>query len=348
MAYVFHKLMLVALFFLPLLSGVAFSQEKDALTTLDKHKFSVIVYDRIKGEDQSGDISPYLVKEHILEYSGVDYNVAPLDDLLDSLHNSDPLPPRSLALTFTGPNQAALRTVFADLIQKNLPFTIFVAPTEVSSGFGDSITWEQISDLISKDVEVGLLLKNRSGKNRDNREDILNELDSGIAVLAQKTGEAPKYVSYPARGVSPVMRTLVASRNIGAAFDRQSGPVHALSDFFDLPRFTMTDAFGTIERLRLATDSLPLPVADVLPSGGPVVNENPPLISFSIPEGYQRIRKVICYLSGHGKLPVETIAGLRVEIRIQNPLKSGYHRVNCTASSRSGNWRWYARRIYIP
>jgi hypothetical protein len=118
--------------------------------------------------------------------------------------------------------------------------------------------------------------------------------------------------------------------------------------FFELPRFAMNEQYGSIDRLQLAIDGLPLKVDQIVPED--VVlnnNNNPPNYGFTLAPDIANDRQLRCFNSTYGKLKVY-ILGPRAEIRLPGALARGRARINCTMPGGDGRWRWFGRQFLVP
>ena len=96
--------------------------------------------------------------------------------------------------------------------------------------------------------------------------------------------------------------------------------------YYELPRFAMNERYGTIDRLTLAINGLPLKVKHVTPSDV-VLERNPPIYGFTMSADMDAPKQLRCFNSIFGKLNVTTL-GQRAEIRSGPLLENA--RINCT------------------
>ena len=85
---------------------------------------------------------------------------------------------------------------------------------------------------------------------------------------------------------------------------------------YELPRFAMNEQYGTLDRLTLAINGLPLKVRHV--AADVVLDENPPIYGTMAPD-MDAPKQLRCFNSIFGKLAVTTL-GQRAEIRLPGPL----------------------------
>ena len=95
-------------------------------------------------------------------------------------------------------------------------------------------------------------------------------------------GQRPKLFAYPYGEYNLNVIELVKQAGFDAAFGQNSGIAHGYNGFFELPRFAMNEQYGTIDRLQLAIDGLPLKVDQIVPEDV-VLNydNNPPNYGFT-------------------------------------------------------------------
>ena len=109
--------------------------------------------------------------------------------------------------------------------------------------------------------------------------------DSQIGLkLAQQLGlELPKREGHDLAGPCIDCKSSDAFR-----LHQQSGVAHDSENIFALPRFALNESYGDIDRFKLISRTLALPVSDVTPSDS-LLGPNPPLIGFTVAEGLERV-----------------------------------------------------------
>ena len=110
----------------------------------------------------------------------------------------------------------------------------------------------------------------------------------------------------------------------------------------------MNEQYGTIDRLQLAINGLPLKVDQIVPEDVVLYdNNNPPNYGFTLAKDIANDRQLRCFNNVYGKLEVN-ILGPRAEIRLPGPFEQGRARINCTMPGGNGRWRWFGRQFLIP
>jgi hypothetical protein len=175
------------------------------------------------------------------------------------------------------------------------------------------------------------------------------DIAAAQARFEDKLGTAPTLLAYPFGEYSARVQRTVRNAGFDAAFGQHSGAISRTSELFGLPRFTFNEHYGEMDRFRLAVNALPLPVHDVVPDDPKLTAEqNPPMYGFTVDPAVGALDGLACYADGRGEVPVKTLAGQRVEVRLEEPFRPGRARVNCTLRAPSGRWRWFGRQFYVP
>ena len=301
------------------------------------------------GEDQYGPGSLALDQfdAHLAELADGGHTVLPLPVLLEKLEHGTPVPDRAAALTIDDAHRSVYDEAFPRLKAAGVPFTLFVAPDPIDSGAESHMTWAQVREVARSGATIGVLPA--AGLSMPQRTVQQNAADLVRAVerVEAELGVKPTLLAYPFGSYSSGIRDLAQRQGFAAAFTQSSGVVHSRSDRLALPRFVMNEAFGGIDRFRLAANALPLPVADVTPAD-PVLTQNPPSIGFTVAGGIGDLDRLACFVSGQGRTGLERLDGNRIELRIAEELPPGRTRLNCTLPAVEGRWRWFGMQFFVP
>jgi peptidoglycan/xylan/chitin deacetylase (PgdA/CDA1 family) len=280
---------------------------------------------------------------------GEGYRVVPVADIVSAFDSGAALPDRAVGLTFDDAYRTVQENALPMLVKAGMTATIFVTPRLVDRG-GDYMSWDELRKAVHEGFSIGAKI-DLDDIDDDSSTRTLAAINESMNRIKDQIGVAPTLFSY-AEGIAPKpMREIVKSRGFKAAFALQSGPATAQSDRFLLPRFTMTEAFGNIDRFRIAASSLPIPISDVLPADQTVEGQNPPQIGFTVTDDAIDLEALACFVEDQGKAPVEVL-GNRVEIRPSSPFDTDDEtRVNCTLPADgddAGRWRWLGFDFYVP
>ena len=110
----------------------------------------------------------------------------------------------------------------------------------------------------------------------------------------------------------------------------------------------MSEAYGSLDRFRLAANALPLRVRDITPED-PVLKRNPPALGFTVLDSQAGLDRLACFASNlSAPAQLERLGEGRIEIRLANPFPPGRSRVNCTIPGPGDRWRWFGLQLYVP
>ena len=315
----------------------------------DKGAAVIFMYQRI-GEDSvpQSNISTEQFAEHINELKKGGYAVLPLTKIIDAVKNGEPLPPRTVGITFEGAYQATLANALPLLQEAQMPFTVFFSSDALENNTSGHMTWDQLKELKKNDlVDFGILPSAYEHLVNQTPEQSAALINRAVSRYREMLGAEPVFFAYPYGETSAALRKQVAGYKFKAAFGQQSGVVHGSSDFAILPRFTMTDDYGDFDHFMLTAHALPLPVSDVVPDDKNIT-ANPPIIGFTVTPEIHNLGKLACFASGmEGKLPLSRIGSSRIEIRPLQPFTDRRTRINCTLPNdaftpgEAQNWRWF-------
>lgn len=269
----------------------------------------------------------------------VENKVRAVPEIVVALKAGRQLAPGTIGITFDSPLQSLNARVFPALLEKDIPFTVFVNPAAIGAS-PQVMDWDALKKLAQeKTVTLGLSIAQISGDTVRTKADF----NAALSVFREHLGFQPKLFAYPYGAYTKTLKSLVREAAFEAAFGLQSGAVYEGSDFLALPRFTMAGEYGTPERLSGILTTLPLPASDLSPEENLFAAE-PPGIGFSVEPAYKDLLPHIsCYAGGQGRVTPEILGEYRVEIRPKAGLAERI-RVNCTAPAEPGNPKNTAKR----
>lgn len=307
----------------------------------------VVTYNRF-GESRSAAINTRIdqLDAHLAELRDGGYTVLPLPQVVEALRIGKPLPDKAVALTLDDTALSVWDVAWPRLRAARLPFTLFVTTEEVDRASGDRLSWDQIREMASS----GLATIGTKGAAHPHLPSLPpaavgEDLSRARARFEAELGRTPDLLAWPYGEMSRDTARIARELGFKAAFGQHSGPVWSKSDPFFLPRFPLNETYGEIERFRLAVRSLPLPAVDITPDD-PKLGANPPAFGFTLSPEMPGDELLACYISQEGRAIIERL-GPRIELRMAKPLPQGRSRINCTAPTLEGRWRWFGWQFYV-
>ncbi len=322
----------------------------------DKNAAVIFAYHRI-GEDQypETNIRREQFEAHIKELVSGAYNVLPLPEVIAALRNGDTLPPRTVALTFDGGHKSILDNAVPLLKKNDLPFTLFISTDHIDRQSAQYMSWSGLKSLQRhKLATIGLHPASYIRLYNKDDGEMARQLNKARTKFREKLEKEPDLFAYPFGEYSKAYRDLVKKQGFDAALGQQSGAAYGGSDIYALPRFTMTESHGGLDRFRLTVNALPLPVTEIQPKD-PLLQTKKPSIGFTVDkELTAQIKNISCFVSGQAKPELEIIGESRVELRLEKPFETERIRVNCTMplpvddNYEDPSWRWFGMLLIAP
>jgi len=275
------------------------------------------------------------------------FTVLSLPAIIAALRDGTPLPDRTIGITIDDAALSVYTEAWPRLRAADFPFTVFVSTDAVDEGHAGIMSWDQLRTLAAAGVTIG----NHGAAHAHmwRQEDMQNQADISKAQsrIVDELGLHPELFAYPYGEFTLELRTIVMSLGIETAFGQQSGALHGRADFLTLPRFSLNEKYGGIERFRVISNTLPIVATDVTPLD-PILRVNPPPFGFTIVEPTTGVDKLACYASHEGKLAVERLGIDRIEVRLSSPFPKGRNRINCTLPGPDNRWHWFGVQYLAP
>lgn len=313
----------------------------------------ILVYHHIDtATPEMTSVTPERYREHLDHLEEHDFNVWPLPRLLEAAQQDEPIPDKTVAITFDDAYQSVYDEVFPLMQERDLPFTVFV-PTDPIGGLDIYLDWDELREmeaagvtLANHGVNHAHMAHPRQGESRDEwlarmeheivtaQDELEAELDDPARIFAWPYGES-----------SPDVEELLLDLDF-LGVGQHSGAVAAYShNFASLPRFPMTTGFDDLESFALKVRTRPLPVRRTEPVSGVLPPDAEyPEIRLTLDAGDYRQGQLSCYARGRA-LDTEIIDNdsLVVRARATDPVPVGRTPFNCTAPSASDNrWYWFS------
>lgn len=316
---------------------------------LDKHSAVLLSYHRI-GEDlyPTNNLSIDDFHAQLQEIQTGDYTVLPVPEIIKSLKSGNTLPPQTVGIIFEGAYASAYKNAIPRLLKSRIPFTIFYASDMAERSSNEYMSISNITSLARYNfIDIGILPASYVHLYENSEEENERLVNKAKQKFRKYFKKDPKLFSYPYGEYNQNYLDFIKNHNFDAALSLQSGAIHYKSDFMTLPRFSMTEGYGDLERFRLISSSLPLPFTDISPNT--TLQDHDAVISagFTIPDEYKPlIKQISCFMSSKGRIDFEVLGENRIEIREENLSRNERIRLNCTAPGviEDGvvtRWRWF-------
>jgi len=305
-------------------------------------------------DNPSASVTTEQFTRQIEELTSGGYTVKPLPEIIDAFASGKQLPPRTIAITFDGADKSILQNAIPLLEKNDLPFTVFIPADRVASGKPPFMNWNDLRRLKRSGLaSFGLHPSYYSRLADDDADEIKRQINNSLAAIRKELGINPTLLAYPYGEYDEDYQGIVKSMGLKAAFGQNSGVAHAGEDRYALPRFTLTERYGDMDRFLMTANALPFPVIDVSPAD-PHLSTLNPAIGFTVPESLAKsVKNISCFSSSEEKPKLE-ILGTRIEIRLSQPFSESRPRINCTLAAAPAppgeepRFRWLGMMYSVP
>ena len=333
-------LLTISLYLIFSTSTVLTNNIKNSAVVFMYHKFDIPKY-------PSTNITSDQFMSHIKEFESKNYNVVSLDYIVDTIINDGDLPKNTLGISVDDADRSFLDYAWPKFKEKGFPVTLFVNTSIISYNNKNYLNWDEIRFLIKEGVTIGAHSHNHEHLPTMSIEELRNEIETSNKIFLKELGLIPSLFAYPYGEANNQIMDLLKDYKYKVAFGQHSGVINETSNLYFLPRFSLNEKYGNIDRVKFAANTKGLGIYDFIPVD-PHIFENPPFIGFSLLD--QSLANTIdCFIFDiKGKVESDIFKfNERIEIRLKRPLNKGRSRLNCTAKDSKSNWRWFGHQFYL-
>ncbi len=280
------------------------------------------------------------------------FRVWPLARVVEKLRAGEPLPDKTVAITFDDAYKTVYSEAFPRLKARGWPFTVFVSSDYIDKRYANYMSWEQMrrmepfgASFGNHSRSHGHLIDIAEGETTAQwRARMKEEIGYAQRRLESELTQTVKMFAYPYGEYDLALAEIVAELGF-VGFGQQSGPAGRYADFRFLPRFPVNEAYGDLDGgLKTKLLSLALPVVRAEPLD-PVTTEPKPRLVLTLANSPARLTQLACFASGQGKIDIEWLDPSRQQVAVtpRRPIPVGRSRYNCTApSNERGRYFWFS------
>lgn len=284
---------------------------------------------------------------HIQELKSGGYNVLPVSSIVDAILTGTPLPDKAVGITVDDAFKSFLTHGWPKFKAAEFPVTLFISTDMSDEGQADYLSWDEVRQLVSEGLEIGHHTASHLHMPRASNATNRAEIEKAFLRLEKELGIKPDLFAFPYGEAGAAEIKILKDYGFKAAFGQHSGAAGTTDDPFYLPRFSLNERYGAIDRFRLAAGTLHLPISDMTPEDMVIRDNNPPIIGFTVDDSIKGLGALGCFVSHVGKASVERL-GPRIEVRVDTPLPRGRTRLNCTMPAKDQRWYWLGRQYFHP
>ena len=329
-----------------LYSTTLFAQKKYEVVSLVYHRF---------GDDRfpSTNISLSTFEEHLKYLKQAGFESVTFSKAIQKL-NSDSITSKIVAITIDDGYSTFYKNGLPLLKKYGFKATLFVNTSTI--GGADYMTWEEIKSAQDQGIEIG----NHSDTHpyfldvsaRTRLSFFKQEVERCQTLMMEKLGKKPKVFAYPYGEVDSGMKSILKEMGFIGAAAQNSGIIHAQSDFFQTPRFPMSESFGGISQFKEKVEMKALEVisAEAVSTGynGSI---DKPRINLEFKEEGLFLESMQCFVQGSKcskSIQIQRDGLVKMALRPQTSLTARRTLFTITIPDNKGNWHWYSYLWVIP
>ena len=299
-------------------------------------------------------VSPEVFRQH-LTYLAKHHKVLPLQTIIDAINNKQPLPDKTVAITFDDGYDNIFENAHPLLKEFNFPYTVFINPPLIDS-VSYQLSWQQVKTMASEGASFAnhgnyhdhLLAKQGQETDQQWLKRVLTNVEQAEQTLKQQLGYSLKYFAYPYGEFNVELKNALRERGY-VGFAQISGAVASYSDKGALPRYPAAGIYSNLNSLATKLDTLAMPVSEVSPQN-PVLSLPTAAINFQfkVDTADLNLRQLACFVADK---PIDiSFKNNKVTVPFMPVSKAGRQRINCTSPSiqDKGRYYWFSQPWFIP
>jgi biofilm PGA synthesis lipoprotein PgaB len=304
----------------------------------------------------STSLSPAQFKEHMDYLRDNGFAVLPLNEVITALQNKQPVPDKTVVITFDDGYSSIYEEAFPLLQEMGFPFTVFINTQPINDRLQGYMSWDEIRRMSDAGVIIAnhmvnhpYMISNEPGESDSERLERLRlELLNAEQQILQETGQSHKIMAYPYGEYDSAIKQMVKAEGfVGIA--QHSGAIGFHSDFQALPRYPLASIYAQMDGIPLKLESLSFNVLRQDPES-PVTDERDPAVTLQFAPGDFRVATLACYASGEN-LPITWLdrEALLFQIKPARDFNSRRWGYICTAPANGTNrYFWYSKLWIRP
>lgn len=213
----------------------------------------VFIYHRFDdSKHQSTNTSIKELKAQFEYFKTNNYEVVPLEKILDKLKNKEDIPSNWIALTIDDNYKSFYQNGLKLFKEYNYPFTLFVYVEATNNKYGDFMTWEELKD-VKKYGEVELHSYSHPSLIKLSNEDIFKDTQKAIDIFEKYMGYKAKIYSYPFGEYDDRVKNEILKFGFDSILNQNNGSVNSKSDIFDINRIALVENVNIKEKIKYKT-----------------------------------------------------------------------------------------------
>ncbi len=333
-----------------ILSCQAKTQEAPTETILKDNGKEVVcfVYHRFgDGRYQSTNISLKDFEAHLHYLKTNNFQVLTLSEAIAYLKSDEEIK-KTAVITVDDGYKSFGKNGLPLLRKYSMPATLFINTKTV--GGGDYMDWKELQTAVDDNIEIGnhthshayFLNENKSSRLKTFK----NEIEMSQSIIQDHLKLTPKVFSYPYGEFDSEMKMLVKEMGFIAATAQNSGVIYEGTDFFQCPRFPMSESYALLDKFKEKANTRALKIISKTPDNSTMPPDKQPSLTLTFNPANLRLDQLQCFIQGSTcTITVDKKTDSSVTVTLQPKTKlTGRRRTLCTITipDKKGKWHWYS------
>lgn len=213
----------------------------------------VFIYHRFDDpKHQSTNTSTKELKAQFEYFKTNNYDVVPLEKILNKLKNKEDIPSNWVALTIEDTYKSFYQNGLKLFKEYNYPFTLFVYVEATENKYGDFMTWDELKE-VKKYGEVELHSYSHPSLMKLSNKDIAKDTQKAIDIFEKNMGYKAKIYSYPFGEYDDRVKNEILKFGFDSILNQNNGSVNSKSDIFDINRIALVENVNIKEKIKYKT-----------------------------------------------------------------------------------------------
>ena len=149
--------------------------------------------------------------------------------------------------------------------KKGFPVTLFINTSTIVENNKNYLNWSEIRKMKNEGLTIGAHSHNHGHLSEFSLEELKIEIEISNRLFLKELGEIPTLFAYPYGEANENIIEILKDYKFKVAFGQHSGVINETSNLYYLPRFSLNEKYGEIDRVKFAASALGLgPAAKAL------------------------------------------------------------------------------------
>lgn len=319
----------------------------NALTNTDKEVVCFIYHRFGDSRYPTTNVSPKDFEAHLAYLVKNNFRVLSFSKAIDYLQSEGPAI-KTAVITIDDGYKSFYKNGLPLLKKYSLPATLFINTKTV--GGDDYMNWVELEAATKSNIEIGNhthshdFFLNESATTRYKTFEA--EIELSQSIISKHLKLKPQVFSFPYGEFDAEMRNIVKKAGFKAAAAQNSGVIFNGSDFYQCPRFPMSEAYSAVEKFMEKASMHALRIKRKSPDNFILPQDKRPKLTLTIYNSDLQLQNLQCFVQG-GECESRVLENNpgEVTIMLQAAKKiSGRRRTlyTITVPDKNGGWHWYS------